>query len=325
LTRAPLVLLLLLALLLLPAGGAAGQPAPSAIGVQSGDWARVEAGALVLEGPGSYRALLDELAERSRRFLPALERSLGVTPAGPITMVIIPPDPSPYPEVVRLDRAAPKWAAGFALSSWRIGGLRVARADTYPFGDPAGVLAHEVAHFLIHDAGGEGVPRWFNEGVATREQRRWSLRDTLVYSSNLAVGPLPSLRQMDRAFAGSASEARLAYAASFDFVDWATDEYGEDLVRRVLAGSRSRGFDAAWAEVAGVSLRESEAEWRDTSLALFRWVPLLTGAGGLWMAVTALFLVATWRRRRRTARLYERWEDEEETRRRQDNRGRWVN
>ena len=321
-TRAPLVLLILL---LLASAPTAGQPSPSAIGVQSDDWIVIQSGPLVLEGPSSYRSLLEDLAERSRRFVPDLERSLGVTPAGPIVMVIIPPDPSPYPEVVRLDRAAPKWAAGFALASWRIGGLRIDRADTYPFGDPAGVLAHEVVHFLIHDAGGERVPRWFSEGVATREQRRWSLRDTLVYSSNLLVGPLPTLRQMDRAFAGSASEARLAYAASFDFVDWASGEYGEDLVRRVLAGTRDRSFAEAWTEVAGVSLEQSEAEWRDTSLALFRWVPILTGAGGLWVAVTALFLVAAWGRRRRTARLYERWEEEEEARGRQDRRGRWIN
>lgn len=313
---------------LLFAGRVDGQqaaPAPSAIGERAEDWTRVEAGPLVLEGPGSYRPLLLELAERSRRFVPDLERSLGVSPAGKITMVVIPPDPSPYPAVVRLDRAAPKWAAGFALTTWRIGGLRIARADTYPFGDPAGVLAHEVAHFLIHDAGGDGVPRWFSEGVATREQRRWSLRDTLVYSSNLMLGPLPSLRQMDRAFSGSAENARLAYAASFDFVDWAVDEYGEGLVRRVLAASRRQSFSDAWLEVTGVGLDDSESEWRGTSLALFRWIPVLTGASTLWIAVTALFLFAAWGRRRRTRELYERWEEQEDSRRRRDGRGRWVN
>lgn len=317
-TAALAVLLVWLALPAASGAAAAADGAPS-------DWARVEVGPLALEGPGSYRPLLEELAGRARLFLPDLERSLGVRPAGPITMVIIPPDPSPYPAVVRLDRAAPAWAAGFALTSWRIGGLRIAQADTYPFGDPASVLAHEVAHFLIHDAGGEGLPRWFTEGVSTREQRRWSLRDALVYSSNLMIGPLPTLRQMDRAFAGSARDARLAYAASFDFVDWASGEYGEDLVRRVLRQSRERPFPQAWLAVAGVPLAESEARWRRTSLALYRWIPAITGAGGLWLAVTALFLVAAWGRKRRTERLYERWEDEEAEGSRRDTRGRWVN
>lgn len=315
-------LAVLLAWLAVPA--ASGAAAAASDGAPA-DWARVEVGPLALEGPASYRPLLEELAGRARLFLPDLERSLGVRSAGPITMVIIPPDPSPYPAVVRLDRAAPAWAAGFALTSWRIGGLRIAQADTYPFGDPASVLAHELAHFLIHDAGGEDLPRWFTEGVSTREQRRWSLRDALVYSSNLMIGPLPTLRQMDRAFAGSARDARLAYAASFDFVDWASDEYGEDLVRRVLRESRERPFRQAWLAVAGVPLAESEARWRRTSLALYRWIPAITGAGGLWVAITALFLFAAWGRKRRTERLYERWEEEEEGRSRQDGRGRWVN
>lgn len=314
----------LAALLVLLAVAPAAAAAATADG-GAADWARVEVGPLTLEGPASYRPLLEELAGRARLFLPDLERSLGVAPAGPITMVIIPPDPSPYPAVVRLDRAAPAWAAGFALTSWRIGGLRIAQADTYPFGDPASVLAHEIAHFLIHDAGGDGLPRWFSEGVSTREQRRWSLRDALVYSSNLMIGPLPTLRQMDRAFAGSAREARLAYAASFDFVDWASEEHGEDLVRRVLRSSRDRPFPEAWLAVTGVPLAESEARWRRTSLALYRWLPAITGAGGLWIGITALFLVATWGRKRRTRRLYERWEEEDETRARQDGRGRWIN
>lgn len=320
---------------LLAAGAVSGAPAAARAATGSdtarfgaegsGDWARVSAGRLVLEGPESYRPLLEELAGRARVFVPELERSLGVRLAAPVTMVVIPPDPEPYPAVARLDRAAPPWAAGFAIASWRIGGLRIARADVYPFGDPAAVLAHEVAHFLLHDAGGDDLPRWFSEGVATRVQRSWGLRDAFVYSSNLMIGPLPSLRQLDRSFSGSARDARLAYAASFDFVDWAAGEYGEDVVRRVLRGARTRRFDAAWREATGVSLSESEAGWRRTSLALYRWIPAITGAGGLWLAITALFLVATWGRKRRTRRLYDRWADEESERTQRDGRGRWVN
>jgi hypothetical protein len=37
----------------------------------------------------------------------------------------------------------------------------------------------------------------------------------------------------------------------------------------------------------------------------------VTGAGTLWLAITLLFLVASWRRRARTRALYERWEEDE--------------
>lgn len=318
-----LVLVLVLAPVLLP--GAPTRSLRAATIADDPGWTRVEAGALALEGPVSYRPLLEDLAARGRVFLPELERSLGVELAGPIVMVVIPPDPSPYPAVARLDAAAPPWAAGFAIASWRVGGLRIEQADRYPFGDPAAVLAHEVVHFLLHDAAGPGLPRWFAEGVSTREQRRWGLRDVLVYSSNLLLGPLPSLRQLDRAFSGSESDARLAYAASFDFVDWAADEYGEDVVRRVLGAARDRSFGQAWLAATGVGLTESEADWRRSSLALYRWIPVLTGAGSLWVGVTALFLVAAWRRRRRTRRLYEQWEEEDAPPRRRDSGGGWIN
>lgn len=291
-------------------------------------------GLLALEGPASYRPVLEELAERAEAFLPDVQRDLGVEPAGPILMVLIPPDPSAYPAVARLDASAPAWAAGFALSEARVGGIRIGQADRYPFGDAGGVLAHEVAHVLVHDAAGGGaeggatpLPRWFNEGVATWVQRQWSVRDAFVYSSALVTGPLPTLAEMDRAFATSESGARVAYAASFDFVAWSADEYGEDVVRRVLRETRQGGgqsFAESWRAATGVPLGESERAWRRTSLALYRWVPAVTGAGTLWVMVTLLFLVAAWRRRARTRDLYERWEEEEADRGRRDRDGRWI-
>lgn len=295
---------------------------------QPADWARVEAGPLALEGPAAYRPVLEELAGRAEAFLPRIESALGVEAAGPILMVLIPPDPSPYPAVVRLDASAPAWAAGFALSEARVGGIRIAQADRYPFGDPAGVLAHEVAHVLLHDAVGarpDALPRWFNEGVATWVQRRWGVRDVLVYSSALVTGPLPTLAEMDRAFAASETSARTAYAASFDFIDWSTDEYGPDVVREVLREAGVRPFSEAWRAATGVPLAESERAWRRTSLALYRWVPALTGAGALWGMLTFLFLFAAWRRRARTKEQYARWEEEDADRARRDRSGKWVN
>lgn len=307
------------ALAVAAASGAAAQEQPA-------DWARVEAGPLTLEGPASYRPMLEELAGRAEAFLPGIESALGVEPAGPILMVLIPPDPSRYPAVVRLDASAPPWAAGFALSEARVGGIRIAQADRYPFGDPGGVLAHEVAHVLLHDAVGAGaLPRWFNEGVATWVQRRWGVRDALVYSSALVTGPLPTLAEMDRAFATSETSARLAYAASFDFIDWSADEYGPGVVREVLREAGARPFPEAWRAATGVPLAESERAWRRTSLALYRWVPALTGAGALWGMVTLLFLAAAWRRRARTKEQYARWEEEDADRVRRDRSGRWVN
>jgi len=268
---------------------------------------RAQLGALVLEAPPQAGAVLDDLARRSETLLPRLEESLGVRAAGPITMVLIPQGPVTDPEIARLDRAAPPWAAGFALNEQRIGGIRLGRADRYPFGDAGAVLAHEVAHVLLHDAAGDRLPRWFAEGVATRIQRHWTLKDALVYSSSLVLGPLPTLDDMDRAFTRSEASARTAYAASFDFVEWASAEYGEDLVRRVLDGlQEGLAFRTAWRRATGVSLFDSEDAWRGTALTWYRWLPVVTGAGTLWLGITLLFLVVAWYRRVKTRRTMER-------------------
>jgi hypothetical protein len=200
---------------------------------------------------------------------------------------------------------------------------------------------------LLDDAvrgGGEGggeVPRWFSEGVATREQRRWGVRDAVVYSSSLMLGGLPTLGAMDRAFLQSESSARRAYAASFDFVNWSSEEYGEDLVRRVLAAARTHPFPEAWRTATGVRLADSEEAWRGTALTWYRWIPVLTGAGSLWIGITLLFLFAAWRRRQKTlamitqmgiddARAQARWAPRprvgrDEAGRGKDGEGRWVN
>lgn len=291
----------------------------------------------MLEAPPQHRGTLEELASRAESLLPRLEESLGVTPKGEIVMILIPPEPIVDPEIVRLDRMAPPWAAGFALSDRRLGAVRLSKAGRYPFGDASGVLAHEVVHVLLHDAGGDELPRWFSEGVATWEQRRWSFQDAVVYSSSLLLGPLPTLARMDRDFVASESAARTAYAASFDFVKWAVDRYGEELLPEVLDGlARGRSFREAWRAAAGVPLYESEEAWRDTALTWYRWIPALTGAGTLWTAITLLFLVASWRRRVKTQRTIERMEEEDEQwsatvqrprqeRGRRDREGNWIN
>lgn len=317
--RRPWAAGLLLALTLSAAGRAeAARSAPAAPAAGAGR-VRIQAGPVWLEGPASYRGTLEELAARARAFLPSVTADLGVQPAGPMLMVLIPPDTRSDPELARLDRAAPPWAAGFALEDQRIGAIRLAEAGRYPFGDPGAVLVHEVTHVLIHDAArGEHVPRWFHEGVATSEERRWTLRDAYVYSSSLLMESLPTLEELNRAFATSESGIPLAYAASFDFIRWARDEYGDGVARRVLAELGRRAgtpgnlhFREAWRAATGDSLAESEEAWRRGSLALYRWLPALTGAGTLWIAITALFLYAAWRRRLRTRELMDRWEDED--------------
>jgi hypothetical protein len=275
---------------------------------------------MVLEAPASRVAEMDRLAAIAERLLPELEEDLGVQPLAPYFIVLLPPVPEQDEELRALDRTAPRWASGFLHPEARVGAIRLDRVPSYPYDDLPMVLLHEAAHMLLHDAvadvgHGERLPRWFEEGTATWVARRWGLNDFVVQTSSALAGNFPTLDELDRAFqTDSGTAARSAYAASFDFVRWSVRRYGDDFVPRLLDVAAERPFEEAWNEVAGRSLESSVASWRRTTLFIHRWIPLLTGSGMLWIAITGMVLLVGMARRQRTRRLYEKWDEEERRR-----------
>jgi hypothetical protein len=111
------------------------------------------------------------------------------------------------------------------------------------------------------------------------------------------------------------SDVEIAYAQSFSFVATLYDEHGEaklrDLVARTADGAE---FSAAFELVYGMSLVRAEADWRASLASRYSWLPVVTGAGTLWLLITAIFLYAYARvRSQRRARL-EAMEIEEQAR-----------
>ncbi len=273
-----------------------------------------QVGRCTLEAPAAQRAQLEALAGRAETLLPRVEAELGVRPAAPYRIILIPPGRPRGPDLIALDAEAPPWAAGFLIPARRLGAIRIARADSYPYADLASVLSHEATHMLLHDAAGDALPRWFGEGVATGVERDWGMRDVLVYTSSLLTGVLPELSELDAAFDASDDRARTAYAASFDFLLWTVRRYGDNVVRDIIREAGRRPFPEAWEAATGSPLARSEAEWRRGSLLLYRWVPALTGSTALWIGITFLALMAGARRRARSRAILERWEVEEQER-----------
>ena len=267
-------------------------------------------GSCILIAPPGHRRQLDALAMHARTILPEVEGALGVRAAAPYRLFLVPPE-GPGEPVARLDAEVPPWAAGYMLPAQRVGAIRTAEAGRYPYGTLESVLAHEATHLLLHDAGGDRLPLWFQEGVATWQGRKWSLEDIVIYSSSLLTTDLPALADLDESFHGSAAQAGRAYAAAFAFVSWSTRHYGPGLVRDVVARARTRPFELAWKAAAGETLGSSEAAWRKESLIRYRWVPVVMASSPLWIGISFLALVAGARRRARAKAARERWEDEQ--------------
>ncbi len=225
----------------------------------------------------------------------------------PITVVLM-PEGSPLAEEM------PRWVAGYARGDRRTVVLFPARVPSYPDRNLRTLLRHEVAHVLVWEAaGGRAVPRWLNEGIATVAAREWGLEDRARYAAAVIGSGPRSTRQLDRAFRGSASEARRAYALSAGFVRFLQTEYGVLMPARILDGlAEGLDLERAFLEASGVDLRRAERRFFKDQALWNTWVPFLTSTAALWMAVTILALVAIARRQARNRTMYEMWDEEED-------------
>lgn len=261
---------------------------------------------LEVEAPERYAGLARRLRELEPAGLATVASLVGIEEPGPPIRVLLAPEGSP------LASAVPPWVSGYA-SGQGVVVLMPSRTPTYPDSSIEELLRHEVAHVLINRAaGGQPLPRWFHEGVATVAGTSWGLDDRSYLTLALLRDEEIPLPELERRFGGSEGEARSAYAVSGAFVRDLVQRRGPEVVARILAGVRvGLPFEDAFARAAGDSLGAAEASfWRGYSF-WYRWVPLLTSSVTLWLAITLLALVAIRRRRARDAALRQRWEEEE--------------
>ena len=243
--------------------------------------------------------------------------------AGKISVVLMPED-SP------LARETPRWVAGYARGDRRAIVLFPARVPSYPDRTMRALLRHELAHVLVWEAaGGRYVPRWLNEGIATVAAREWGIEDRARYAAAVIGSGPRTTRQLDRAFRGSPSEVRRAYALASGFIRFLQSEYGSDVPARILGGLREgRSIDDAFREAAGVDLRTAERRFFVDEARWNTWIPFLTSSAVLWMLVTLLALIAIAKRQAKNRELRRRWDAEEtpySTEESEDDSGTWLN
>ena len=237
---------------------------------------------------------------------------VGLDLPGPDIRVVLAPESSP------LARTAPAWVSGYtdAVTTDRgsVVVLLAERTPSYPDGGLEEVLAHEVAHVLIHRAsGGRPVPRWFDEGLAMLAARSWRLRDETELALGVVSGPRVPLWKLDDLFQGDRREVEHGYALSGTLVKDLLDHYGPAMPRLVLARlARGETFEDAVRGSTGATLIEIGEAFYERQASLKRWIPILTSGAALWFGISVLAIVAAIRKRRRRAELEEEPEEPEE-------------
>ena len=108
-----------------------------------------------------------------------------------------------------------------------------------------GTVRHEMVHALLHQAGGT-LPAWFQEGIAQKLGERPSARRTMDMKAGLRRAMEdaipPDLFSFGDSYVNLPPDERiLAYSASFLFIQYLEDRYGENMIP-VLVSDLQQGF-----------------------------------------------------------------------------------
>jgi hypothetical protein len=147
--------------------------------------------------------------------------------------------------------------------------------------------------------------------MAAERERQFRDQTQLLYQ--LVTSSSINLEELNRLFSGGQNDQSRAYALAGALVHDVLQRYGSaaggEILLRVGGGAR---FEAAFEDVTGVSPENMESEFWHRQRRWSTWVPIIGSSTTLWLAVTALALLAIYRRHRRNREIEERWAKEEE-------------
>lgn len=202
-----------------------------------------------------------DILHRSHEVLEHLERSFdelvawfGLDPFAPGAIVrVLLYDPEDFDRLTGLG----DWAAGVFD-----GAVRVSVRDLAAGTGWRSVLVHELVHAFIHAQAGRAVPGWLNEGLAQLlegpgmdlERSRELLRGRDPFPLESLAGSLASW--------SDPQAIQRAYAQSLLFVSHLRSTFGDEALRRMLAGIRA-GEDSgvAFEDWSRVSLATAFEDW----------------------------------------------------------------
>jgi hypothetical protein len=258
---------------------------------------------LTIDAPAS----LDRLAERLRSMDPAaLARALAAAgldlpPRVHVTLMT---------EEDARAAAAPRWIVARAFGVDTIV-IFPGRISSYPYDSLESVFLHELAHLALNArAGGRPLPRWFHEGVAVSVESGWGIGSQARLLIAAARGP--AIDDVSRLFRSeSQPDTTTGYLLAAALVEDLRARHGLDVPGRIAAQvARVAAFDEAFRRETGEGVDAAAARaWR--TYRGLRWLPVVTGAAGMWGWILLLAFLAFAVRLRRRRERRRRWDDEE--------------
>jgi hypothetical protein len=208
---------------------------------------------LLFEGQVS-REISELVTGRLEEAYERLSDELGAAPAADLTVILY--SSQSFQDVTN----APRWSGGVYDGKIRlpVGGLSRERdADRL-----RPILAHETTHAFLRALVPQGLPLWFEEGLAmyfqgaTAEEAAGYLKGHEVRFANL--------QEVTAALQGRGEDVRAGYYGATLAVRTLIDEEGFGAVRDLLAEMRrGEGFAAALESEARLSVEELQEHWSE--------------------------------------------------------------
>jgi tetratricopeptide (TPR) repeat protein len=162
-----------------------------------------------------------------------------------------------YRDVTR----APDWSGG--LFDGRV--IRVPVGGLRSVEEAAGllnILAHEMTHAFLYRMAPEGLPLWFNEGLATASQG-WDPAKIRSWFAEHPPEGLATLNDVDRTLRGRGGDVTAGYAAARLAVAVMEEIRGFGAIRRVIGGvGAGEPFEDVFREEMRMDLAEFQDRWQ---------------------------------------------------------------
>jgi hypothetical protein len=127
-------------------------------------------------------------------------------------------------------------------------------------------VAHELTHLVIHQLTFNpynDLPTWLDEGLAMVSEGALDEQFTSALSQAKSQGSLISVRSLASPFSAYAGESVLAYAESYEVVQYLIDTYGQTKMFELLnTFAQGSGYDEALLKVYGFDMDGLNAKWR---------------------------------------------------------------
>ena len=126
-------------------------------------------------------------------------------------------------------------------------------------------MPHELTHLIFHQLIGSAasVPTWFDEGLAVYNQQFHESDMTARFNQALASHTLLKLKDITYGFPANSDQAYLAYAQSWDLVQYMYTTFGQAKMIQFIKDLRgpTYDFDQAMQASLGVDVAHLEYQW----------------------------------------------------------------